>query len=386
MRRLTIWLAVIGAAVCVIPSAVMGAPPKEGGTQERYVAGFHVFDKWSYPLEDGSDKPLVTAVWYPASRTRKAPYHKYCEGVEGLAVKGALPLRGDKNRPVIVFTHAFGGSAIDAVYLMESLARSGYVVVAADHNDAVSSLRITGAGETAPKTVMKHRSAIFRKGVNLDIEPYAYRMGEVKTVIDKIIAESQDPDSVLANLVDPKRIGVLGHGLGGFAAMAMTGMLPDHTDKRIKVAVLYSPIVSMWDPQEFYELGGPVMFVYGEKEEQLRLQLPPPAAIAYDAALGPKWSVELKRAHAMTICNTTTIAAADLPSQKKTVYAQHKMIGRYVGAMFHVHIGGLKLTPAQFHAGAKRDAEWIKSMKIETTRLPKPEPIEGVPPPAKPRR
>jgi len=385
MRRQTIWLAVIGVAVCVVPSAVMGARPKKG-TQERYVAGFHVFDKWSYPLDDGSAKPLVTAVWYPASRTRKKPYHKYCKGVEGLAVQGALPLPDDKNRPTIIFTHDFGGSAIDAVYLMESLARSGYVVVAADHNDAVSSLRITGPGQTDAKTVMKHRSAIFRRGVNLGRDAYAYRMLELKTVIDKILAESKDTDSPLAGMIDPNRIGVLAHGLGGYAAMSMMGMSADHTDKRIKVAVLYSPTVAMWDAEELYDLGGPVMFMYGQKEEQLRRQLPAPAAIAYETVLGPKWSVELKLAHGMTVCNTATIAAAALPSQKATVYAQHKMIGRYVGAMFHIHIGGLKITPAQFQAAAKQDAKWIKSLKMETTRLPRPEPVEDESPPVKTRR
>jgi len=288
---------------------------------------------------------------------------------------------GDKNRPLIVFTHAYGGSGISAVYLMEHLASHGYVVAAPDHNDAASWLRITARPEGEPpasaKTILRGRSSIVRRGIELDREKYAYRISEIKTVIDKMLAENKDTESVLAGMIDPERIGLFAHGLGGFAAMSMMGMSEDHTEKRIKAAVLFSPTISMWEPEQLYDLTAPVMCMYGEKEADLRNDLPAPAAVAYEAFLGPKWSVELKRGHGMAVCNTATVRAAGLPSQVRTFYALHKMIGNYSEAMFALNVRGQKfaaerLSPAQ----AKKDAAWVKGVKSQTVRQPRPEPVE----------
>ncbi len=379
MRRLTIWLA--AAAACVAPAMAQAGGAARTAARPTHRVGFHVFDKWSYPLDDGSAKPLVTAVWYPASRTRKLPSHTYATGITGLATRGALPMPGDKNRPLIVFTHAYGGSGISAVYLMEHLASHGYVVAAPDHNDAASWLRITARPEGEPpasaKTILRGRSSIVRRGIELDREKYAYRISEIKTVIDKMLAENKDTESVLAGMIDPERIGLFAHGLGGFAAMSMMGMSEDHTEKRIKAAVLFSPTISMWEPEQLYDLTAPVMCMYGEKEADLRNDLPAPAAVAYEAFLGPKWSVELKRGHGMAVCNTATVRAAGLPSQVRTFYALHKMIGNYSEAMFALNVRGQKfaaerLSPAQ----AKKDAAWVKGVKSQTVRQPRPEPVE----------
>ena len=407
---------------CLGATTTTGTTRARPATLPKHRVGLLVFDKWSYPPGDGSetpstttgdkpdepppDKPLVTAVWYPASRTRKRPFHQYAKGITGLAVRGALLLPGDKNRPLIVFSHDYGGSGISAVYLMEYLAGCGYVVAAVDHNDPVSMLRIlpaaedetgkTPPGQTEPKTILRHRSYIVRRAAGLNREAYAYRRVEIKTVIDKLIAESKNPESFLAGMIDPERIGLLAHGLGGFTAMSMMGMSrhtpagparpadgtgeparpADGTDKRIKAAVLYSPTVSMWQSEEFYDLATPVMVMYGEKEAQLRKQLPARAAVAYENLLGPKWSVEIRRAHAMTVCNTATIRAAAMPSQTRAVYAQHRMIGQYATVMFDLHVRGRKSAATELtEAQAKRDTAWIKALKVETVRQSRPKPV-----------
>ena len=377
MRRLANWLA--AAAACVAPVMAQAAGSAPAAARPTHRIGFRVFDKWSYPLDDGSEKPLATAVWYPASRTRKQPGHTYADGITGLATRGALPLPGDKNRPLIVFSHAYGGSGISAVYLMEHLASRGYIVAAPDHNDAASWLRITapaeGKAKVDVKAILRARSAIVRKGIELKRENYAYRTGEIKTVIDKMLAENKDAESPLAGMIDPERIGVFAHGLGGFAAMSMMGLSEDHAEKRIKAAVLFSPTISMWAPEQLYDLTTPVMCMYGEKEADLRKDLPAPGAVAYEAFGGPKWSVELRRGHDMAVCNTATARAADLPSQVRTFYALHKMIGTYSEAMFDLHVCGRKfaadrLSPAQ----AKKDTAWVKSVKSQPVRQPRPEP------------
>ena len=378
MRRLTIWLAAVAA--CVAPVTVRAAGGAPAGARPTHRVGFHVFDKWSYPLDDGSARPLATAVWYPASQTRKQPSHTYADGVTGLATRGALPMPGDKNRPLIVFTHAYGGSGISAVYLMEYLASHGYVVAAPDHNDAASWLRMTppadGEARADVKTILRARSAIVRRGIELNREKYAYRILEVKTVIDKMLAENKDTESPLAGMIDPERIGLFAHGLGGFAAMSMMGMSEDHAEPRIKAAVLFSPTVSMWEPEQLYDLATPVMCMYGEKEADLRKDLPAPAAVAYEAFGGPKWSVELRRGHGMAVCNTATVRAAGLPSQVRTFYALHKMIGAYSEAMFDLHVRGQKFAADRLTADrAKRDTAWVKSVTSQPVRQPRPEPV-----------
>ena len=89
MSRLTIWLA--GMAACLGAVTAPGATRGRTTMLPKHRVGLLVYDKWSYPPADGSEKPstttgdkpaepppekpLVTAVWYPASRTRKRPFH-----------------------------------------------------------------------------------------------------------------------------------------------------------------------------------------------------------------------------------------------------------------------------------------------------------------------
>ena len=108
--------------------------------------------------------------------------------------------------------------------------------------------------------------------------------------------------------------------------------------------------------------------------------LPAPSAVVYEYLLGPKWSVELRLGHAMTVCNTETIRAAGMPSQTRTVYAQHKMIGQYAMAMLDLHVRGQAPAAERLsEAQAKKDTTWIKGLKVETTRQPRPEPVEDTP-------
>jgi len=155
---------------------------------------------------------------------------------------------------------------------------------------------------------------------------------------------------------------------------------PEHLEKRIKAAVVYSPSVAMWAPVEYFDHLGPIMIMYGQKEERLREQLPARAAYTYECLLGPKWSVEFIRAHGMTFCNTATIRAAGLPSQARTVYAVHRMIGQYATLMFDLHVRGRMSAASELTAArAKKDATWVKSFKAEPKRIPRP--AEPPPPP-----
>jgi hypothetical protein len=122
----------------------------------------------------------------------------------------ALPLRF----PLVVFDHGVPAAGrdfqrISQFPLHELMASHGFVTVLALHSsDAVTRVR------------------------------------DLSVVIDVMLDRSADPDDLLADSIDPHRIGISGHSAGGSAAIgAAAGWTVNgiSADRRIKAMVLYEP-------------------------------------------------------------------------------------------------------------------------------------------------
>ncbi|MCC6846987.1 MAG: hypothetical protein IT294_00700 [Deltaproteobacteria bacterium] len=151
------------------------------------------------------DRTLVTEIWYPTTIARSEQ-----AGAPLLTDAGALPL--------IVRAHGYSGFRRDSTYIGKQLARWGYIVVAPDF--PLSNLNAPGGPTLA------------------DIGNQA---GDVSFLIDHFLAESANPASFFAGMIDGERVGAIGHSLGGATVMLAT-YHATLRDPRIKATVALSPL------------------------------------------------------------------------------------------------------------------------------------------------
>lgn len=156
-------------------------------------------------LRDAAHRPLMrVTVWYPA--VADAVEQSIDLGPPGhplFSVGAAAPdaaFVDRKPRPVILFSHGFGGTARMMGWFGTALARDGYVVVAVDHpgNNGVDAMTVAGA-----------------------IMPW----DRVQDLGAALAAAKVDP--VVGPHLDPTRVGVSGFSGGGFTALVSVGAKVD---------------------------------------------------------------------------------------------------------------------------------------------------------------
>jgi len=172
---------------------------------------------------------LTAALWYPTVTAERG--HAYADGSRSEVAAEGAPLVTCGLFPLVVFSHGLGGCGIQSIFFTETLARHGYVVVAPDHADAMFC-STDGSRAAAPQTAPP---PLLDPGA-WTAESYAARRDDVRRALDAVLA-----DGPLRDAVAPDRIGIAGHSLGGYVALAMTGAWPSWADPRLRAALLFSP-------------------------------------------------------------------------------------------------------------------------------------------------
>jgi predicted dienelactone hydrolase len=297
-------------------------------------------------------------VWYPAQPGTGAGPCLYNTDVRGHALLNAEPDRSSAPYPLIVFSHGMGGCAPQHVFFNENLASYGYVVVAPDHEEG-AMCHIEGPPEIGPARMswvtIKH--ALDLSGVVMDLfgemmkqrqYDFSYRPAEIKATLDSALQWNQADGHFLRGLIDPARIGMAGHSLGGFTTLMIGGMpflcdgkkpaadqcnldhvglrnVPDpccfdyvssrdpyyYRDPRIKAMLIMSPaILYSHLPEAAAKIQIPIMIINGDKTFEVPWE---PLQTIYDHAPAPKYLVRLKQVDHMTAADSTmTMSAARL--------------------------------------------------------------------------
>lgn len=176
------------------------------------------------------DRVFPCEIWYPAAEsqagkeTRPETQDAYIQPPHNwqrrqLAVRDAQARSG--SAPLIVFSHHSGGRRRSATYLATHLASHGYLVAALDHSETVASELMPRQDETEVQKKVRAEAWI------------ANRVPDIRFLLDFLVSESA-LDSGLRP--DPDRIGIAGHSLGGWTALAAT-----EADRRIRAAVALAP-------------------------------------------------------------------------------------------------------------------------------------------------
>jgi predicted dienelactone hydrolase len=155
---------------------------------------------------DGGNRPLATAIWYPApDGTREAAWRVSIFRA-GWNAPGAPLAVGGTRHPLVLLSHGTGGGAATLSWLAETLAANGYVVAAVNHH-----------GNTAAEPSYQLPGFVV----------WWDRPRDLSVLIDKLLA-----DPTFGAAIDPARIGVGGFSLGGYTALATVGARLDYAQWR----------------------------------------------------------------------------------------------------------------------------------------------------------
>ncbi len=188
--------------------------------------------------------------------------------------------------PLLVFSHGFGGCARQSASLMQYLADQGYIVVAPEHADANCRGRMSGA-----RGVRDWPERPFRTPEVWTDETEADRRDDVLFAVSSMLDDRQ-----YKNYVDTKRMGLIGHSLGGYTVLGVAGAWPTWKDKRFKAVLAFSPYVA-----PYLKRGGlkkvsvPVMYQGGTLDKDITPSLRGKSG-AYAQAKPPKYYIELEGA------------------------------------------------------------------------------------------
>jgi len=181
-------------------------------------------------LRDADHKDTVrVTVWYPAAADAKEVSLGLGPPGKPLFLIGSAAPDADfvdsARRPVILFSHGFGGTARMMAWFTLPLARAGYVVIAVDHpgNNGMEKMTLGGA-------IM-----------------YWDRPGDLAAALAAVKA-----DPTVAPHIDLARLGVAGFSAGGFTAIASTGV---HVDvARLQAFCTANPTDGICMPQKEFPL------------------------------------------------------------------------------------------------------------------------------------
>jgi dienelactone hydrolase len=177
--------------------------------------------------------PVATATFTYSDPSRVETYSDSGEN-RRLNVELWYPQNTEGTYPLIVFSHGSTGIKTSNQTLFRELASHGYVVTSIDHTyqalfttfpdghttwidlDFLQELRIQDA-----KTDRQQSYAYYQQWMKL-------RMDDINFVIGAILSEAKKKDSdPVYQRVDPEKIGVMGHSLGGSAALGIGRLRED---------------------------------------------------------------------------------------------------------------------------------------------------------------
>jgi len=174
------------------------------------------------------ERRLPTTIFYPAQGKAAA---------DGDAVRDARPRSG--RYPLVLFAGGAPGSPTDYAPLLQAWAAAGYVVAA----PAFPVSSYAGPDDVAYADLPR-------------------QSGDLRFVLRRVLALDARKAGIPS--VDPKRIAVAGHSLGGQTALSLVAQCC--REARVDVALILSGVTDATDGPALHKLRGPVLFVHARND------------------------------------------------------------------------------------------------------------------------
>jgi predicted dienelactone hydrolase len=224
-------------AVAILASCASGPRPLPAGNALSSLATAGPYAVARYDVE-----------WFDAARNRNVPARIYA------------PV-GPTSLPVIIFSHGLGNSRFGYSYLGEHWASHGYVSVHPEHLGANFEVERHGLWR------------LFRAG--FDRRNWRNVPLDIRFVIDQLQGDAALPEP-LRGRIDRSRIGVSGHSLGAYGALAIGGMsvlFPDGSvfifrDDRVRAAVPIS-MSENFKPSSYGTVAIPMLHLTGTHDSSI---------------------------------------------------------------------------------------------------------------------
>ena len=198
-------------------------------------------------------RTLVTEVWYPADTARGTTAARRDAPV---AAHGAP-------YPVVIYSHGFMNTRTGGAYLARHLASYGYVVASPDFP------LTNGQAPGGPNPI--------------DI---AEQPGDVRFLIDRILALGADSGSPFSGRTDAQRIALTGLSLGGSTTL-LTAFHPTLGDARVRAAAPMAGGACFLSKAFFASRSVPLLILHGELDAIVPYQ--EHAVFAFEQANSPKY-------------------------------------------------------------------------------------------------
>jgi len=192
----------------------------------------------------------------------------------------------EAEQPVIVFSHGFLACATQSRFLMEAFAKAGYIVFAPTHRDSICSV-----GERPWRPVFPLQDSM--EWTDADFRD---RAEDIRMLVEAIRVDDR-----LRTNVDVSRLGLVGHSLGGYTVLGLSGAWPSWNLPGVKAVLALAPYAQPFIAHEALgELSVPVMYQGGtldfttpalEKASGAYAQSPPPKyLVEFDLASHLAWT------------------------------------------------------------------------------------------------
>ncbi|MDH3754332.1 MAG: alpha/beta fold hydrolase [Acidimicrobiia bacterium] len=165
--------------------------------------------------------------------------------------------------PLIVYAHGISSDYGEHLLVLERLAEAGYVV-------ATPNFPETSFGDD------------FRA-----LENYVNQPADVTFITDALLALNTDLTSPVAGLIDPERIGLSGHSLGG-ATVYGAAFHSATRDSRVAAVVINAGVRFGFAGGDFVLDHPPLMLIHGEADETVALS---ESERTFAEATTPTWFV-----------------------------------------------------------------------------------------------
>lgn len=247
--------------------------------------------------------------------------------------------------PVIVFSHGFLGCCTQSIFLMEGLARAGYLVLAPDHRDAACGPGHRPGWLLRPSMIRAQKP--FHRASGWSQSTYRDRGADLEAIVDALV---KDP-AFHGVPVDSARLGLAGHSLGGYTALALAGAWPSWKDLRVRAVLAMSPYCAPFITRgNLRGLDVPVMYQGGTFDIGVTPYVRRSGG-AYDLTSSPKYLIEFAGAGHLAWTNLTK--------------SYKDIINLYAIAFFDRHLKGDRDPDALAKLLARPWPEDVKEIRYE---------------------
>lgn len=225
------------------------------------------------PLATTGPHAIATAIRTYTDKARIDPYSKVGDA-RSLTVQFWYPEDAQKQScPLVVFSHGSFGVKTSNVSMFEELASHGFVVASIDH-----TYQCLYTADAEGRTVWMdsgYLQEVQREDAHTDREQsFAYyqkwmgiRTADIEFVLGTVLAGAVNQQDGPCSLVDAGRIAVMGHSLGGAAALGV-GRLRGDVDAVIALEAPFLCDITGVEEDGFQFLNGPypvpVLNVYSD--------------------------------------------------------------------------------------------------------------------------